>query len=420
MKTLVIAAIACFVAVAVSAYVVGGKNAGFIWNTIEKHPFEGGYISDIVWGNDKFIAIGFTGDHRKRIMAYSSDGIRWTEMDYPFANDIPISDIVWGNDKFVAVIGNSGNNDDKSMAYSPDGITWTKMNHPLGKIDDSKIVFENNMFIIYGYAFRRDLEPNESEGYRTTDKMAYSPDGINWTEMNHPFGEFGNISKLVCGNGKFIIEGLIGGYETFYECVISPDGINWTKLNKLKIWNDVKDERKVYTEIFYGNGRFFAVGYLDDKKIAAYSPDGINWTEKNNCSLGAFSGQNIVYGNGRFVSVAKQGVEGAMVEAGEGTEDYEKYINKIAYSLDGLNWTEENNYPFGNVEFGTYEDGIKIFYGNGKFIAVSRQGYDSKQQIAISEVSSATGLTNGRSSEVKAPGEASATGLPGGGVQDRK
>lgn len=70
-------------------------------------------VSDIAYGNGKFVAVG--NDYGKSLVAYSTDGITWTKSSLDFEG----SSITYGDNKFV-IIGAT------KSAYSTDGITWTE------------------------------------------------------------------------------------------------------------------------------------------------------------------------------------------------------------------------------------------------------------------------------------------------------
>ena len=51
--------------------------------------------------------------------------------------------------------------------------------------------------------------------------------------------------------------------------------------------------------ICYGNGKYVAGGY--DGKMA-YSSDGITWTEVGNSTFGSYAIQFICYGDGKYIA----------------------------------------------------------------------------------------------------------------------
>ena len=95
----------------------------------------------------------------------------------------------------------------------------------------------------------------------------------------------------------------------------------------------------------YGNGIFVGVSYLADK--TAYSIDGINWTETTLSIDGLQSNCNIVYGNGKFLIISRNG-------------DNSPTETTAAYSTNGITWTKVI----------LPRNLINISYGNGRFVAI--------------------------------------------------
>jgi hypothetical protein len=81
-------------------------------------------------------------------------------------------------------------------------------------------------------------------------------------------------------------------------------------------WNRTLVSSLRITSIAYGGGKFVAVASNTNK--IAYSEDGINWSEQTVMPISA-SWTDITYGNGKFVAIAS------------GTD-------KAVYSTDGINW----------------------------------------------------------------------------------
>jgi hypothetical protein len=104
---------------------------------------------DIVWGNDKFVAVGSVLDlYSKDVVVYSSNGKDWTIIwDHPFTIKNGIHSIAYGNGKFIA--GGAGG----KIAYSSDGITWTAVTNSSfgsdGVVID--IAYGGGKFVAVGY-----------------------------------------------------------------------------------------------------------------------------------------------------------------------------------------------------------------------------------------------------------------------------
>jgi hypothetical protein len=117
----------------------------------------------------------------------------------------------------------------------------------------------------------------------TTDKAAYSINGINWTAATMPSSA--NWRSVTYGDGKFV------AVANSDKAAYSTNGINWiaATLPSSADWQSVT----------YGDGKFVAVTNTDK---APYSTDGINWTAATMPSSASW--RSVTYGDGKFVVVA--------------------------------------------------------------------------------------------------------------------
>ncbi len=305
------------------------------WAAIDQDIFTS--VQDICYGDGKFVAVGTSGK-----IAYSTDGITWTEVDSPFGSST-IYSVCYGDGKFVAG-GASG-----KMAYSTDGVNWTA-------VTDS--TFGNNT-TIYSICYEKGKYVAVG-GYRVSSmtittyhgKMAYSTDGVTWTSID--ISAFGNyrIYSICYGNGKFVAVGgrpdtIIQGTSTGAggKMAYSIDGVTWTEVT-----NSYFETSEIYS-IYHGNGKFVAGG-MSGKM--AYSMDGVNWTEVDS-PFGSSSIHSTYYGNGNFI-------------AGGGS-------GKMAYSSDGVTWTAVADSAFGSSTI------LSVCYGNRKYVAVGGEGKMAYSQV---------------------------------------
>ena len=302
---------------------------GIVWTQIEV-PFSTVGWYDIVYGNGKFVALALNG-----IAAYSAGGITWKKIILP----VKLSDlsIVYGNDKFVAV-GNNLYNTNKIALYSEDGITWNQTNLPSeGAWVD--IAYGNGKFV----AVNGDTV------------SAYSTDGITWTQITLP----AKCQYITYGNDKFV-----GFPYNGSTAIYSTDGINWEAAELPIAWT--------FNALCYGDGKFIAVGYYNNvKTVTLYSEAGTVWRQidfqKNNCMA-------ITYGDGKFVAI-----------------DY--FSSKVIYSQNGIHW--ENKYIY--LENASGEDitsdvelAVGIQYKQNKIIGNYGQivGFDDNGNAVAQEMSS--------------------------------
>jgi hypothetical protein len=299
----------------------GGSNNG--WTSVTNSPFGTNKVRAIVYGNNKFVAVGSNGK-----MATSTDGVTWTAVtNGPFGTS-DIDAIAFGNGTFIA--GTS-----YKMATSTDGITWTAVadsKFSAGSIYGGSgsiyaIAYGNGKFVAGG----RDI-------FGTG--MTYSSDnGVTWTaataDGEYDFGY--SIESIAYGSGKFV-SGSSDGKMTY-----SSDGATWTAVDIGNIFKNSSYGVNI-NAIVFGNGKFVAVG--DDGKIAT-STDGVTWTAVTSSPFGTSDIDAIAYGNNKFFAGSS---------------------GKMAYSTNGTSWTAVSYNPFGTG------GSTAIAYGNGKFVAGSNDG----------------------------------------------
>ena len=268
------------------------------------------------YGAGKYVAIGHGTTYTSDIMAYSTDGISWTEGALP--SDENWSHIYYANGKFIVTAGNNYSSD--IIAYSTNGINWVASNLPISG-HWGMACYGNGKFLIMNH---------------DNDIMVYSTDGITWTQNNMPSDNYWNSACY--GNDKFVAVGN-GGDATNYISNIfaySTDGISWTEGTMPSSQN--------WRSVCYGNGKFVTVSYRSN--IMAYSTDGINWTEG---TLPINKGQgchNVYYADNKYVATIGGG-------------------NHIVYSIDGINWTSfDIDLKYGNRFY-------EISYGNDRFVTIS-------------------------------------------------
>ena len=272
---------------------------GATWNFVNTPPI--GLVSFIIYGGDRFVAKGWALGSTH--IEYSSDGGKnWSNAflgEMMGGTLVSCDSIVYGKDKFVA----SARIDDgavvsNKIAYSTDGcITWTGVASPIGNCEQLWIEYCNEKFFAIGY---NPLVPV---------KMAYSTDGMNWTPIaqNPFFNKCGDIHNITYGNGKFLVMGgtihTVGDYRPENFLAYSVDGINWTEIT-----NPLGS--KYTLDITFGNGIFVISGsdtsgypggpYTNGK--IAYSVDCITWVTVDTSTLfGTNEIFPIAYGNGKFI-----------------------------------------------------------------------------------------------------------------------
>lgn len=279
---------------------------------------------DIAYGNGVFAAVA------QGRVAYSENGIDWTEIDLQNSGMCCYS-VAFGNGKFVATGAGY-----KDYYYSEDGINWTK----------GKLPLSGTWFVAYGNGRFVAVTNGSKE-----DPVLYSEDGVNWTSTPMTV-ECEFMSSWV---GVRFVNGRFFAIGAFQISAYSKDGINWTKITLPSSTN--YNDAAYYHDIAYGNGKYVAVG----ARAISYSEDGINWTKASAPTTEEGQWFSVTYGDGRFVAIPNS--------------DLSSTQSKLyAYSEDGINW-KTNSVPNNCVwKCVHYEKGRFIMVGKGTGIAISTDG----------------------------------------------
>lgn len=172
------------------------------------------YLSDLTYGNGKFVIIGDKGT-----ILTSTDAISWTQQDS--GTTIELQKIIFADNKFI-ILTKGG-----LILTSPDTIHWNKQTTESDNL--FSITFGSGKFVATG-----------SMGIILT-----STDGITWTKQVSRTNYY--LYKVVYANGQFITIGMRGTILT------SPNGITWTK--------QASQTTKDLVEVAFGNGKFVTVGW---------------------------------------------------------------------------------------------------------------------------------------------------------------
>jgi len=270
---------------------------GITWIPVEETTFydthnEGIDIEAIAYGGGKFVAVGGGGK-----AAYSSNGITWQAADTNLG-DFHINAIAYSGKRFVA-----GGDE---AAYSDDGITWMAANTQFG-FSIEGIAYGNGKFVAAG--------DNKDDKDPIAAGAAYSDNGITWEEVDDTkFGDFYSVIKSVAfGGGTFVAVGGDG------KAAYSSDGERWTAVNDTQF--NVPDdsgggiEGLSINQIAFGGGKFVAVGNISDGEggnfgAASYSNDGVTWFAVTDTKFASpdepqskTSLNGIGYGDGKFIAV---------------------------------------------------------------------------------------------------------------------
>ena len=217
-------------------------------------------------------------------------------------------------------------------ATSVDGITWSSNSLPDAGVGNTWDNIASGLVDDGSSTFKQSFAIAVSQG----GPAAYSTDAENWTSVTLP-GTFSTagasmvaFGQVTADVGRFIA---ISGNDT--DVVYSDNGgVSWSNASNVLTGTS-------YSALANGMGLFVAL--RSGTSDTMYSSDGITWQSGSGLPTGSWV--DIAWGNGRFIALASDGT--------------------AAYSLDGVNWTQ-NDMPDQGVR--TYS---KVAYGQGMF-AITR------------------------------------------------
>jgi PKD repeat protein len=169
--------------------------------------------TDVAYGANRFVAVGYNGTSTRNEMSFSTDGITWSAAATvgSTGTSIPLNRIVWGGGKFdIFSIGGNGSADTAKLAtrgyiqasrtfyYSADATSWTAGTLPYGAHWTD--VQSNGSTTI---AVAEGGEDTGTQTYAATANFITSTDGVNWTARTLPTtGSWGSVAQL--GNSWLI------------------------------------------------------------------------------------------------------------------------------------------------------------------------------------------------------------------------
>ena len=318
------------------AYSYDGSNN---WLDTSSNVFTTG--NGIAWNGKMWVAVG-SGTNS---IAYSYDGITWTDVSGSSTILVIGRGIAWNNKKWIAV-GKGGTH---SIANSFDGINWfgvisTFLSNTNGA---NAIAWNGTIWVAGGF-------PIVASSNQT---IAYSFDGSNNWTAGTATSICTTSCKSVAWNGYKWVAGGQGGSSV----ATSSDGINWVGVNST--FSDCSG-------VTWNGTKWIAVGTLPSSKTIAYSSDGSNnWTPIANSNTIFSGGGNAVAYNQNIPSVK---IQHPTIAVGSGT-------NTIAYSPDGITWTGLGDSIFNS------ESGNGVAWNGTQWIAVgSGPTYSFDTKIAYS------------------------------------
>jgi hypothetical protein len=272
-----------------------------IWykTDLVEYKFLSGY--DIAWNGTIWVAVGYG----ITAFGYSYDGIHWTGITNGATifslgstgggrsvayNSHRPNRIVFPSNLTVAV--GSGTN---KIAYSSDGITWTNSSNGSSIFTTGNHVSWNGAMWV-------------AVGTGATHRIAYSYNGINWNAVSGSVNIFSTGYAVAFSENMWVAVGA----GTNFKIACSYDGI---------IWQGVSGSSTIFTTgwgVAYNGTNWVAVG--QGSCSIAISSNGINWDPVPNSNNIFTIGLGVAWNGAMWVAV------------GEGTYT-------IAYSFNGFQWT---------------------------------------------------------------------------------
>ena len=216
----------------------------------------GSAVQDIIYGNDKFVAVGQGG------IAYSSDAKNWTRIDRSESIAAYLKSFAfYHNNEFVAIFSTtSPSNIEATVARSSDGIEWEYIDTTLILTKEARICYGNGTFVACD-----------------RDKLLISKDGINWEDKGYIIADNKSLQ---------VIDSDIVFYNNeFYTVAINVTNFS-TRSYVLKLvdeayWSIVKtDELKESFVLGRLKESLIVYGYPTNSDEYFVSKDGQIWTSK--------------------------------------------------------------------------------------------------------------------------------------------
>lgn len=216
--------------------------------------------------------------------------------------------------------------------------TWQNATFPLSGYYWTDVAYGDGKFVAVA---------ERSGGTSSTisaQQGVYSKDGITWNTMNLPSAQ--HWGKICYGAGVFvtlsngnIVPG-VGDTTDSFAGAWSTNGTSWTQFKA--------PLKTRFGPLIFGKDKFLAI--TNESGVTShpymYSTDGKSWVSQTGFPIVC---ADITYGADKFVAVANHGA--------------------IAYSNDGLSWTETtlSNAPW----YGKNLQRCRICYGQGKFVVLT-------------------------------------------------
>lgn len=230
---------------------------------------EGEVYLDIVYGAERFVAVGTYGG--SNLFAVTENGQDWKTTTKDGKYSVRTQGIGFDGQKFWATGGDPGSVGDSKpvVINSADGNEWSDYQSIVGKNILRRITHGDDLWVGVGDRGRR----------------SFSKDGLLWQDVPNTKA-IDTLVDVGYGNGMFVGVGLHGLRMS------TRDGLTWTD-------RQVGEEGQHLNTILWADDRFVAIG----TGVTYTSTDGSTWQQhaNDNPPLSA------TYGDGVFVGAAWKG-----------------------------------------------------------------------------------------------------------------
>ena len=168
--------------------------------------------NSVTFGDDTYVASG------DQWMAYSTDGVSWTEAEYFSGAYHSWKSVAFADDTFVVVNSYAAGGANRVMT-SNDGVTWTPRNAGIQVNEWTGVAYGAGVFVAVAGT--------------GADRVMTSPDGVAWTPQSAASANY--WTAVTYGGGQFVAVAFGGAVMT------SPDGITWTSQSSgnTALWRSV-------------------------------------------------------------------------------------------------------------------------------------------------------------------------------------
>jgi len=268
-----------------------------------------------------YVAVGSTG-----YITTSTDGRTWSTVD-PAPTAVDLYGVAWLNGRFYA-LGNGG-----TILTSTDGRTWTSATTPAILSGLISVAWNGQSGIDSLYV---------ASGYST---VFTSSDGDTWTEVAAP--PLGFNDSIAWGGGSANCFVTVGTDNHIFS---SPNGETWTRRF---LATSPNTSQLTLNEVVWTGTRFVAVG---GKGTILESEDGMTWS----IAASGADLKGLAYDGSRFIAVGDNGR--LAVSSDVNTWEY-RHAGNDAYYLYDLVWDGSRYLSVGQT-YSLYSDDLILWHAS--------------------------------------------------------